>query len=143
MVDIDLMKRKLVLLEGTKRDLARFPARDLAAFKQDVMLQKAVERMLEEMVQICLDVGKHIVADEGMSLPDSNAGVFDVLLDNGVVSAGTASLMRNMIGFRNVLVHMYEKIDVESVYVNYTKRLTDFDAFSSEIASYLAKKGSG
>lgn len=140
MVDADLIKRKILLLEGKKRDLAAFPARNLLAFKKDVMLQKAVEKVLEEMVQICLDIGKHIVADEGMSLPDSNAGIFDVLKANGVISATTVSVMKKMIGFRNVLVHMYEKIDVESVYVNYTKRLSDFNVFSAEVAKYLGRR---
>lgn len=137
MVDVDLIKRKLILIENKKRDLNRFPVKGLDGFKHDIMMQKAVEKLLEEMVQICIDVGKHIVADEKMTMPDDNTAVFDILAQNRVITDHTSSLMKKMVGFRNILVHMYERVDVETVYINYRKRLSDFDVFTAEVLEYL------
>lgn len=139
MVNIILVERKLVLLENLKRELAKLPKKDLALFRKDMMLQKAVEKFLEEMVQICIDIAKHIIADNKMKLPDDNKGLFDVLCENGVILNDTAKLMKKMVGFRNILVHMYEKIDIESVYINYRKNLGDFDKYAGEISKYIEK----
>lgn len=46
--------------------------------------------------------------------------------------------MQKMVGFRNLVIHLYEKTDVEIVYGIYQNRLKDFDTFSKEILEYLA-----
>lgn len=139
MVDVDLIKRKMILLENYKRELGKFPCVDFASFKKNVMMQKAVEKVLEEMIQICIDIGKHIISDEKLTMPSDNRGVFDVLYENKVLSDTVVELMKKMVGFRNVLVHMYEKINIETVYVIYRKRLFDFDRFTDEVRAYLKR----
>ncbi len=138
MVDIGLVRRKLILLENYKRELAKLPDKNLAEFRKDFALQKAVEKMLEDMIQVCIDVAKHIIADEKMRIPDDNKGAFDVLNDNGVLSQKTSGTFKKMAGFRNILVHLYEKIDIETVYINYRRRIGDFTVFAKEIEKYLS-----
>lgn len=41
-----------------------------------------------------------------------------------------------MAGFRNVLVHMYARIDLKRVYQG-LKQLSDFEAFAKSIAAWL------
>ena len=79
-----------------------------------------------------------IIADERMHMPDDSRGIFEVLQDNKVITEKTAERMKLMVGFRNILVHMYEQIDVDIVYANYQKNLGDFDVFAKEIGAYIS-----
>ena len=126
MVDRELTRKKLLLLESKREELKGFPKKNFENFKKDLLLQKAVEKMLEELIQTCIDIGKHIVSDEHLGIPDSNRGLMDILKEQKVITTSTQALMKKMIGFRNILVHGYEKIDVATVYISYAKKLKDF-----------------
>lgn len=118
-------------------EIEGYPIPSLRAFQENQMAQKAVEKMLQEMVEICLDIGKHIIADRNFRIPEDGKDIFAVLAEQSVLTEETAEIMKKMVGFRNIVVHLYEKTDVEIVYGLYKKRLTDFDLFSKEILSYL------
>jgi uncharacterized protein YutE (UPF0331/DUF86 family) len=140
MVDLMLINRKLVLLSQSKKELVKYNITSFDAFKKSHKDQKAVEKTLQEMIEICMDIGKHIIADEGFRFPEDGKDIFSALQENGVISDKMADLMRNMVGFRNVVVHLYEKVDLEIVYSIYKKHLNDFDMLVSEINSFLSTK---
>jgi uncharacterized protein YutE (UPF0331/DUF86 family) len=47
--------------------------------------------------------------------------------------------IREMKGFRNVLVHEYTRIDDRLVYQALTERVKDFVAFKQEVLAYLKR----
>ena len=98
MVDRELTRKKLLLLESKREELKGFPKKNFENFKKDLLLQKAVEKMLEELIQICIDIGKHIVSDEHLGVPDSNRGLMDILKEQKVITTSTQALMKKMIG---------------------------------------------
>jgi uncharacterized protein YutE (UPF0331/DUF86 family) len=140
MVDTNLIQRKIILLENYKRGINSFSIKNFNDFQKKFAVQKAVEKILEEMIQVCIDIAKHLIADEKMLIPDENTGLFKVLYENKIISLKTSEIMKKMVGFRNILVHMYEKIDIETVYDVYKKRLGDFDLFAKEIEKYIDKR---
>ncbi|HEX5035681.1 MAG TPA: DUF86 domain-containing protein [bacterium] len=139
MVDRPLIERKLALLDEKKRELEGYAVASLDDFKSKGYMQKAVEKMLQEMVEIGIDVAKHIVADEGFRMPEDAGDTFKILEENKVLTPSTTQTMTKMVGFRNLIVHLYEKIDLEIVYGHYKKRLGDFDTFSREILQFLRR----
>lgn len=54
-----------------------------------------------------------------------------------VLTETTANTMKRMAAFRNLIVHLYEKIDIAEVYNIYTNHLADFDTVSKELLDYL------
>jgi len=143
MVDRLLIQRKLTLLEQKGKELRGYRIASLDDFRSKGYMQKAVEKMLQEMIEICIDVAKHIIADEGYRMPEDARDAFAVLEENKVVTPATAKTMTLMVGFRNLIVHLYEKIDLEIVYGHYKKRLGDFDGFAREVLRFAkALRGS-
>lgn len=136
MVDHDLVERKLVLLKERKALLKSYKLRTFAHF-QDGPYQKAVEKTLQEMIEICLDIGKHIIADEGLPIANDSKEVFDILCAHRIISKAMRQTMHEMVGFRNFIVHMYERINPSIVYTVYTQHLKDFDRFSLAIVKFL------
>lgn len=70
------------------------------------------------MIEICLDIGKHIIADEKFCIPEDSKDIFPILNEEGILSDPLLPIMTNRAGFRNLIVHLYEKIDLEIVTVS-------------------------
>lgn len=140
MVDAVLVKRLLSDLREKKKLLERRRIKDLAAFRADPFLHNAVQHILEIMVEIIVDIGNHIIADEGWPMPSSNREIFETLEQKGVISADMMRLARKMVGFRNIVVHMYEKVDLEDVFTIYRRHLKDFEKFAVEIETFIGKQ---
>ena len=140
MVDKPLLQRKLILLEQKKKELVSYDIASLKDFRAKGYMQKAVEKILQEMVEICIDVAKHIISDEGLRLPEDAKDSFEVLSENNVIDSQTTETMKKMVGFRNLIIHLYEKTDVEIVFSIYKKRLGDFDLFARQILKFLDQK---
>jgi uncharacterized protein YutE (UPF0331/DUF86 family) len=45
--------------------------------------------------------------------------------------------MRRAVGFRNIAVHQYEKMDWQIVFDVATKRIADLEAFAKSVAALL------
>lgn len=96
-----------------------------------------MERTLHLCIECCLDIGNHIIADNGWREPLDNKDIFAVLAENNVLSMEILSNLQKMAQFRNVLVHDYAKIDPEIVFVILKKDLTDIQEFIQDINSLL------
>ncbi|MBI2343961.1 MAG: DUF86 domain-containing protein [Deltaproteobacteria bacterium] len=136
MVDKVLIERKLALLRERRELLKVYKLRTYAQFL-DGPYQKAVEKVLQEMVEICLDIGKHLIADEGLPLATDSKEIFQILHRHKILSKRMSHMMMDMVGFRNFIVHVYEKIDPEIVYGVYCQHLPDFDRFARAITRYI------
>lgn len=137
MVDKDLVKSFLLQLDEKLGTLRKTPVESLSVLQKDPILQNAVLHLLQTAVEICLDTANHIIADEGWRAPTSNRDTFQVLHEQGLLSDELLQCCQNMAGFRNILVHMYEKVNLADVYGILKKRLGDFDQFASVVKKWM------
>jgi uncharacterized protein YutE (UPF0331/DUF86 family) len=105
------------------------------SFKRaDHKYKSAIERDLQVAIEACIDVGKVIIAEKRLRPPQSMKDVFSVLYENGFVDRRMLKNLENMVGVRNILVHRYEKIDLEIIYGILKKHLPDFQKFIVQIS---------
>lgn len=84
-----------------------------------------MERLLELVVQVALDILSHLLAEDGVT-PTSYRQVFEEAGRHGVLPADLASRLSDSAGLRNILVHMYDEIDYAIVAASVGRALTDF-----------------
>ncbi|HEX4961305.1 MAG TPA: DUF86 domain-containing protein [Thermoanaerobaculia bacterium] len=113
MTDRELVAKKLALIETCVHDLRTLARPE--EMKQDVREERFIEHTLQIAIQAALDVAAHIVADESLGEPRTNRDLFDLLERHGWLSGELANELRQMVGFRNVLVHGYGDVDLEIV----------------------------
>jgi len=89
---------------------------------------------LERAVQLSVDLASHVIADADLPAPTTMAETFDHLRRLDFISAGLASRMKKAVGFRNIAVHAYQRIDWMIVYSIITTRLDDFRIFADVVA---------
>jgi len=67
---------------------------------------------LERSCQAAIDMAMHVVASRHLGVPQGSADAFRLLEQAGLIEPGLAASLRGMVGFRNVIIHQYEAIDM-------------------------------
>jgi uncharacterized protein YutE (UPF0331/DUF86 family) len=135
MTDCDLIAKKLALIETCIRELRTLARPD--TIDQDIREQRFVEHTLQLAIQAALDAASHIVSDERLGEPRTNRELFEILARHGWLSPELASTLRNMAGFRNILVHGYDTVDLSIVKDIVTNHLGDLTSFVEAIRKRL------
>jgi uncharacterized protein YutE (UPF0331/DUF86 family) len=133
MVDKDLILAKA---GSVKRHIDRIKAKsvaDMAIFLEDIDRQESMAFNMHLAIQNCMDIAAHIISDEGLGVPGSAGDMFFLLHENGYLSADLAERMVKAVGFRNLLVHEYEKIDLQRLHQAAEKNVDDLIVFLSSI----------
>ena len=92
--------------------------------------------MLQVSIECCLDIAHHIVADEGYRSPTDYYDTFVVLHENGIVPESFLPTLRQMVSFRNRVVHLYWDVDDVTVYQILQSDLNDFEAYVRYILDF-------
>jgi uncharacterized protein YutE (UPF0331/DUF86 family) len=137
MVDRTLVLRKLADLDEYGGQIAEYAEVTADRYRADWKVQRIVERTLQVMIETCLDIAGHIIADEGLRVPDSYADMFRILQEKGVLGEELGPAMEQMARFRNLVVHQYQKLDPVIVVTILNRHLSDFDRFRQAIVAWL------
>ena len=87
-------------------------------------------------IEAALAICYHVAAKHLKKVPESYSECFVLLGDAGIISADLSESLQKMAGFRNLLVHMYWKVDYEAVHQIIQNDLNDLRRFS-QIAAGL------
>ena len=135
MTDPELIAKKLGEIETCVRELGTLARVD--RIRHDIRERRFVEHTLQLAIQAAMDVASHIVSDERLGEPRTNRELFDLLESRGWVAPDLARTLRNMVGFRNVLVHGYDTVDLDVVEDVLRSRLGDLQEFAAVIRRRL------
>lgn len=127
-------------LESLRRCLLRIQTKCPQAadtLAADFDLQDVVSLNLSRAVQLCVDIGAHLIAGMEVPPPDTMGQTFDILAQAGVLNAALASSLKKAVGFRNIAVHNYEAINWHIVHSIVKDHLVDFSAFASVVTAEL------
>ncbi|HRP29502.1 MAG TPA: DUF86 domain-containing protein [Burkholderiaceae bacterium] len=133
-MDRDVIERKL---ESLRQCIARVRAKrppTAALLAADADLQDVLVLNLSRAVQVCVDIGAHLLAPTGSAPPATMGETFTRLGEAGLIDAALAARLRAAVGFRNIAVHNYEAIDWEIVWLLAGDPLGDFEAFARQAA---------
>jgi uncharacterized protein YutE (UPF0331/DUF86 family) len=137
--DQDLVAKKLAFIETCLHDLRQQARPD--RLSTDVRELRFVEHTLQITIQAALDVASHIVSDNRLGEPRTNRELFDLLGRHGWLAPPLVDALRDMGGFRNVLVHGYADVDVKVVRDVLDRHLPDFEAFVAAIRQRIGETG--
>ena len=135
MTDSELVAKRLAFVETCVQQLRTLARPDLLA--QDVREQRFVEHTLQLAIQAALDVASHVVSDERLGEPDTNRDLFRLLERAGIVPRELGARLEQMAGFRNVVVHLYQDVDLEIVRDVLENHLDDLLGFVAAIRRRL------
>jgi uncharacterized protein YutE (UPF0331/DUF86 family) len=133
----EVIESRLRELENCLRKLEKIAELNLEAYLENELTQDAAERNLQIAIQCVLDIGTHIIAEEGFRTPSSSEEVIRILGEEGIIPVEFALNLQGMAGLRDLLVHEYLEINNERIYSLITRRREDFIRFAEYIHQYL------
>ncbi|TKX48497.1 DUF86 domain-containing protein [Halorubrum sp. SD690R] len=142
MVDEEVVATKLERAHEYTNDLAEMRGIPKEEYVSDVVLQRAVERTLMNLIQSCIDLAQHVRAANGISSGGTAKEEIRALGELEIISRDTQQKIEEAVGFRNVLAHRYGEIDHDVVYEVLHEDLHWFKRFQQEVAQWLQDRRS-
>jgi uncharacterized protein YutE (UPF0331/DUF86 family) len=129
LVDKALIGRKLERTESYLKQIRMKKDPGITVFVKDSDLQSIILFNLIQAIQSCIDMGSHIISDSEWETPSTQAEIFEILASRKVITKAIAKKMIQMVGFRNRIVHEYEKTDMKIVHTVWKKHIADIESF--------------
>ena len=136
MVNQNIIKAKISHVEGSLQRLKEKADITADGFKKNRDLQDIVLHNLQLAIQGCIDIASHVVSDEGWPVPDTLAGIFDILEQHKVIPQDLNEKLKKMVGFRNIIIHEYGTVDLDKVYIVLTADIKDIYSFLKQVCAY-------
>ena len=133
MADRDLILAKAGAIEKYLNRIKIKRETDLKTFLADIDRQESVLFNLQMAIQNCIDIAAHIVGDEGLGVPGSTNEMFYLLEEHGLLGPQLVEKMVKAVGFRNLVVHEYGKVDLEQVLDIAHKGVDDLQKYIASI----------
>jgi uncharacterized protein YutE (UPF0331/DUF86 family) len=102
-------------------------------FLSDFKNYFSTQRALEIAINICIDIGAHIVSLNKPNKPETYSKIFTELFNLDVIGEDLCDKLTKMVKFRNLLGHFYMDVDNEIIYKILQNDLEDFKTFKDTI----------
>lgn len=129
--------QKLQTLDETLIELRSLGQLSVIHLTGDWRTRRAIERDLQVLVEIVIDICQRLISLAGQTPAATGVDAIERCIQLGALTDDEA--YRQMIRFRNYIVHRYERVDVTILVDIVNNRLTDFDQFREEVLAYAQR----
>jgi uncharacterized protein YutE (UPF0331/DUF86 family) len=136
-IDGDLIARKLIILKGYLEELEPFKDITFEEYKKDYVKKRAVERLLQLLVEVASDVSSYVLVESGKAAPKDYYDSFIRAPEVGLLSQALADKLAPSAGLRNRLVHEYGDVRDDIVLKSIPTALQHYTTFISEVNTFL------
>ena len=96
---------------------------------------------LQRAVEAAIDVASHLISANGWELPRDARHAFEILVTHGVIAGTSLKVLHAAVGFRNIAVHDYAKLDPQVVRGIAADHLGDLEEFANEVLRKTTASG--
>lgn len=96
----------------------------------DLSRQDAVILNLQRACEATIDMGMRMVRLKQLGIPQSSRDIFVLLSDAGIIKSDLGIHLQGMVGFRNIAIHDYQKMNLDIVRYLIENRLGDLSQFA-------------
>jgi len=141
-VDNEIIRRKLAVIIENIKALEPVSGITKEEYVKDIYKRKAVERLLQELIEAAIDINTHIIVQTGSMAPDD---YYESFIDAGrrkIISVDLAEKLAPSAGLRNRLVHEYDRLEHTIVLEAVRGALKLYPEYVKEIEFYIASSSS-
>lgn len=136
---MDIPNEKLAdflnIMEQACTRLEKYQSLPVKEYDESWEIQDIIERELQQGIQASMDAAMRLITLKNYGHPDDHKGLFDILVQNRIISYEFSDKMKDLVGFRNILVHEYFRVDPRKVY----EHLRSDPPIIREFAKYLVE----
>ncbi len=87
--------------------------------------QDSIILNIQRLCEACLDIAIHFIRLKKYEVPQTSKEAFEVLENHGIIPKELSHNLQGMVGFRNIAVHDYQKLNLKVVQAVVEKHLHD------------------
>ena len=125
-----IIKERVKKIEEIVTELKKLKKIPKPEFLKDKKTQYASMYAMIVGIEAICDIGNHILAQYFNQAADTYKDIILLLGEVGVIPKNFSQKSAQMTDFRNILIHLYLKIDPAQVYQNLQKAPAEFTKFS-------------
>jgi len=91
-------------------------------------------------IQACIDIANHIIAERKFRRPATYSEAFEILIEEKVIPSKLGQSLSDLARFRNIITHVYWRIDLRSAYDTLQKDLPKAQEYLKIVNEQLAKR---
>jgi len=95
--------------------------------------QESILLNLQRACEISIDLAMHVVRKRKLGVPQDSRDAFELLQATGLLDRELGAAMKRMVGFRNVAVHEYARLNLDIVKAVITHHLDGFLRFGERM----------
>jgi uncharacterized protein YutE (UPF0331/DUF86 family) len=136
------MNTELILtkLQSLSRCTSRIESKMNPKFYEDIDSQDVVLLNLQRAIQLSIDLGAILLKELNIEIPNSRSEIFQKLFEQNIITFELATTMSRSVGFRNLAVHEYSRVDLEKVFYLSKSELHIFFEFGKAVIEFVEKK---
>lgn len=137
------LQTKVTIVRENLEKLARIPQSSYTEFAGDFRNLDSAMHRLQTAIQALIDLGSYVVARRGLRSPAASREVLQILEEAGALPPGAETRFGPLFGFRNRLVHLYDRVDPEIVFRILTEARGDIAVLLDQLLEVIAAEGTG
>lgn len=129
----DVLLNKVAIIE---RCLARVDAEYCGheeELETNYTRQDSIILNLQRACEASIDAAMHLVRVRKLGIPQESREAFDMLEEEGIITQSLCERIKAMVGFRNIAVHDYRKLNLEIVRKIVEEHVVDFKDFTRAV----------
>lgn len=95
--------------------------------------------LIQRVCELAIDLTNHTIKKKKLGLPKDSRDSFALLCKAGLINVDLRTTLQAMVGFRNILVHAYQELDLNIMVEIIERRITELPAFANTIIEVLDK----
>jgi uncharacterized protein YutE (UPF0331/DUF86 family) len=105
-------------------------------FEKDHLKQDAIAANLQRAAEQAVDLANHVIRKGKLGLPKESKESFEILAGAKVIPQELADKLKGMVGFRNIMVHQYQEMDIKIMVDVIEHHLDDLVVFTTHVMEF-------
>lgn len=95
---------------------------------------------IQRLSEAAIEIAMHMTAELELGVPQSSRDAFGFLAENNLIEEKMAEELKAMVGFRNIAVHEYQKLNLKIVEAVIEKEIEKLKKFSQKMIKVMKAK---
>jgi len=122
------------------QDWERYKSISLEELHRDRDKRNMVLHALLISIQAGIDIANHLIAEYRLEKPDTYRESFQIISDEGLISTSLGEQMADLAGFRNIITHIYWRLNLDEVYAVIQNDLKTIKEFKEVVKELLKEE---
>jgi len=134
-----VIKRKLQRMLQYLSELETMSHLTVDEYLTDMRGRRAVERLIQLIVDVAVDINTHTIVDAGLPAPVDSRSSFLEIGGMGILPTQVARALAPSVGERNIIVHQYEDMDDRIIYASIKHTIDQYGDYIRHFVAYVER----